>query len=203
MRIIAGLKRGMKLLPPAGRDTRPITDRVKESLFSVLYKYDVIEDCVVSDIFCGTGSLGLEALSRGAKWATFIDKDRKVIQTLNKNISKAGFEDRSKVITANAFKVGSPGTVDDEKCDLVFIDPPYVMSTDPSAQSQLGRLLEIVCDQIKDTAIVCVRTYRQVNLLDNYGQLKIIDRRQWGSMAVTLLQLAKNDTAQPVNNDDQ
>ena len=66
----------MKLLPPKGSDTRPITDRVKESLFSVLYKYDVIDGGVVCDLFCGTGSLGLEVLSRGARWGTFVEKDR-------------------------------------------------------------------------------------------------------------------------------
>ncbi|MHC5123479.1 MAG: RsmD family RNA methyltransferase [Planctomycetota bacterium] len=73
MRIIAGTKKGMKLLPPKGNDTRPITDRVKESLFSILYTKGMLEDMVVADLFCGTGSMGLEALSRGAKFCTFID----------------------------------------------------------------------------------------------------------------------------------
>ncbi|MHC4750685.1 MAG: RsmD family RNA methyltransferase, partial [Planctomycetota bacterium] len=66
MRIIAGSKRGMKLLSPKTQDSRPIIDRVKESLFSVLYKYDLPDDTMVADLFCGVGSLGLEALSRGA-----------------------------------------------------------------------------------------------------------------------------------------
>ncbi|MHC5116371.1 MAG: RsmD family RNA methyltransferase [Planctomycetota bacterium] len=70
MRIIAGTKKGMKLLPPKGNDTRPITDRVKESLFSILYTKGMLEDMVVADLFCGTGSMGLEALSRGAKFCT-------------------------------------------------------------------------------------------------------------------------------------
>jgi hypothetical protein len=74
MRIIAGTKKGMKLLPPKGRDTRPITDRVKESLFSILYTKGMLEDVVVADLFCGTGSMGLEALSRGAKFCTFMRK---------------------------------------------------------------------------------------------------------------------------------
>ena len=78
MRIIAGTKRGMKLLSPKGYETtRPVTDRVKESLFNVLYNYDMPDDKIVADLFCGTGSFGLEALSRGAKEVTFVEKDAK------------------------------------------------------------------------------------------------------------------------------
>jgi 16S rRNA (guanine966-N2)-methyltransferase len=115
MRIIAGAKRGMKLLSPPRfclrqktRGSRPITDRVKESLFSVLYKYDLPGGKMVADLFCGVGSLGLEALSRGAEFVTFVEKDPKVIATLRKNIEKAGFAGESKVIRADAFKIGAP-----------------------------------------------------------------------------------------------
>ena len=107
MRIISGVKRGMKLLPPKGQGTRPITDRAKEALFSVLYKYGIVEDGLVADLFCGTGSMGLECLSRGAKWATFFEKDPKVVAVLNKNIEKAAFVAESKVIRANIFKIGA------------------------------------------------------------------------------------------------
>ncbi len=85
MRIIAGKKRGMKLLSPKGDVSRPILDRVKGSLFSVLYKYDLPADAMVADLFSGVGSLGLEALSRGAVFATFIEADAKIRETLEKN----------------------------------------------------------------------------------------------------------------------
>jgi 16S rRNA (guanine966-N2)-methyltransferase len=192
MRIIAGSKRGMKLLPPKTHDTRPITDRVKESLFSVLYKYDVIEDGVIGDLFCGTGSMGLEALSRGAKWVTFAEKDLKVAAILDKNIERGGFGVASKIIKANAFKVGAPvevGGAAEEKYNLVFVDPPYKMSMHADTHSQLGRLLLLLCEQLADEGIVSVRTHKGTELLDEYDRLKVIDRRQWGSMAVTLLQL--------------
>ena len=78
MRIIAGTKRGMKLLSPETRVSRPITDRVKESLFSVLYKYDLPEGKRVADLFSGVGSLGLEALSRAAAFVTFVERDAEV-----------------------------------------------------------------------------------------------------------------------------
>ncbi len=193
MRIIAGTKKGMKLLPPRGYATRPIIDRVKESIFDVLYKYDLIKDRCVADLFCGTGSFGLEALSRGAKEAVFVDMDKTVINILKKNITKTGFVAQARVICANAFKVGAPAGSDENKFSLVFVDPPYEMSKETDARSRLASLLEILCQQIADDGLVVVRTEKRINLLDSYGDLKIIDKRIWGSMAVTFLRLKKDD----------
>ena len=187
MRIIAGTKRGMKLLSPKTFDTRPITDRVKESVFSIIYKYDLPADKKVADVFCGTGSLGLEALSRGASFVTFIEKAPKVVETLNKNIEKAGFVKNTKVIRANAFQIGAPVGFEEEKYDLVFVDPPYKMSINTKAGSQLYSLLVLLNDQLAENGVVIVRTQSSVHLLDEYENLRIIDRRQWGTMAVTIL----------------
>jgi 16S rRNA (guanine966-N2)-methyltransferase len=183
----------MRLLPPKGQNTRPITDRVKESLFSVLYKYDVIDGGIVSDLFCGTGSLGLEALSRGAQCVCFIEKDRKAVELLNKNIAKAGFIEQSKVICGNAFKIGAPPGEGFEKCGLVFVDPPYEMSYDTDADSRLGRLLERLGEQVVDEGVVVVRTNERTMMLDKYGNLSVIDRRHWGTMNVVILQLVYAD----------
>jgi 16S rRNA (guanine(966)-N(2))-methyltransferase RsmD len=193
MRIISGTKKGMTLLSPMGYTTRPITDRVKESIFDVLYKYDLIEDRCVADLFCGTGSFGLEALSRGAKEAVFVDMDKAVINILRKNIAKTGFAAQSHIICANAFKVSDSAGSDGCKFSLVFVDPPYEMSRDTDNKSRMGRLLELLCQQIADDGLVVVRTEKKINLLDSYGDLKIIDRRIWGSMAVAFLALRKND----------
>jgi len=202
MRIIAGTKRGMKLFSPKGYETtRPITDRVKESLFSVLYKYDVIEGCVVADLFCGTGSMGLEALSRGAKAVTFVDKDAKVVEILKRNIEKAAFVAEAKVIRANAFLVGAPVSRGDDKYKLIFVDPPYVMSTDTGQGSPLANLLALLCAQADDQAIVVVRTSNHSHLSDEYGRLKVIDRRVWGTMAVTLLQNSQDRIQETEEND--
>ncbi|AQT69044.1 Ribosomal RNA small subunit methyltransferase D [Anaerohalosphaera lusitana] len=187
MRIIAGSKRGMKLLPPKNMETRPITDRAKEALFSVIFKYDMPADCVVGDLFCGTGSMGLECLSRGAKHATFIDQSAQVIDLLEKNISKAHFEAESKVIRGNVFKIGAPVGFEEPKYDLVFVDPPYVMARDTVQKSRLGRLLHLLCEQVRPGAIVIVRTHKRTQLEDQYGELKVIDERSWGSTSVTIL----------------
>jgi 16S rRNA (guanine966-N2)-methyltransferase len=179
----------MKLFPPRGSGTRPITDRVKESLFSILYKYDVIEGRFVADLFCGTGSLGLEALSRAARHVTFVEKDSKVVEILNRNIAKAAFVEQSKTIRANAFKIGAP--VAEEKYSLVFVDPPYALGRDTGEGSKLANLLELLCEQITEDALIVVRTDTTTQLLDEYAKLRIIDTRRWGTMQISLLRMEK------------
>ena len=190
MRIIAGAKRGMRLLSPKAQVSRPITDRVKESLFSVLYKYDLPNCKRVADLFCGVGSLGLEALSRGAESVTFVEKDPKIIAILEKNIEKAGYAGESKVIRANAFKVGAVLNFDEQKYGLVFVDPPYLATRDICADSPLSGLLTLLSEQVAAGGIVVVRTHKRTELLEQYGRFQIIERRQWGTMAVTILKQA-------------
>ncbi|MHC4907149.1 MAG: RsmD family RNA methyltransferase [Planctomycetota bacterium] len=101
-----------------------MTDRVKESLFSILYTKGMLEDMVVADLFCGTGSMGLEALSRGAKFCTFIDGSRQVTGILDRNIEKARFLAESKTVCANILKVGAAPTPEYGCYDLIFCDPP-------------------------------------------------------------------------------
>jgi len=187
MRIIAGSKKGMKLLSPKTQISRPITDRVKESLFSVLYKYDLPEGAIVADVFSGVGSLGLEALSRGAEFVTFVEKDPKVIAVLKQNIEKAGFVEESKIIRANAFNFGAVVDSGVEKYGLVFVDPPYAASMNVQPDSPLGGLLDILDEQVTAGGIVVVRTSGDVILLEGYGQFQIVERRQWGTMAVSIL----------------
>ena len=187
MRIIAGSKRGMRLLSPATRGSRPITDRVKESLFSVLYRYDLPAGAVVADLFCGVGSLGLESLSRGARFVTFVEKDPKIIATLNTNIEKAGFVQNSKVVRTDAFGIAPAIGTGEEDYDLVFVDPPYADSRNVRADSPLSGLLDLWVDQVTAGGLVVVRTSRDVSLSDRYGHFRIAERRTWGTMTVTIL----------------
>lgn len=184
MRIIAGKKRGLKLLSPTTDVSRPITDRVKESLFSVLYKYGMPDGRIVADLFAGVGSLGLEALSRNARFVRFVEKDAKIAAVLERNIAKAGFVEESRVVKANAFitAVCTGGQL----CELVFVDPPYVLSEDVGTDSALGRLLDDLPRQLTDDGIVVVRTQKRTKLLDQYGRLKVIEKRSWGTMNVSL-----------------
>lgn len=179
------------MLSPETRVSRPITDRVKESLFSVLYKYDLPKGKRVADVFSGVGSLGLEALSRAAAFVTFVERDAGVIAILKKNIEKAGFLKESKVIRADAFKVGAPVDFENQKYDIVFVDPPYSATTETQAGSSLSGLLALLQQQLTPDGIVVVRTHRRTELLDRYEQLKVIERRRWGTMAVTILRMSE------------
>ena len=168
--------------------SRPVTDRVKESLFSVLYKYDLPSEAIVADLFSGVGSMGLEALSRGARFVTFVEQDSMIISVLKRNIEKADFLKESEIIRANAFKFGVSSNPDMRKYDLVFVDPPYATTMDIQAGSPLSGLLNSLGRQVTSKAVVVVRTDKKISLSEQYSELKIIERRRWGTMAVTILQ---------------
>ena len=122
MRIIAGAWRGRPLVAPVGAETRPTADRARETLFSMLTsRLGTFEGLRVADLFAGTGALGLEALSRGAAHATFIETDRAALAALKANIAKLGAAERTDVLARSA---DAPGTAI-APYDLVLLDPPY------------------------------------------------------------------------------
>lgn len=122
MRIIAGGFRGRKLLGPVTDLTRPVTDRVKQSIFDILTP--LLAGAVVYDCFAGTGSMGLECLSRGAARVTFFETDRSAAARLRSNIQTLGVERRSTIIAADVFKhLHNPPLTD--SATLAFLDPPY------------------------------------------------------------------------------
>ncbi|MFZ4409892.1 MAG: 16S rRNA (guanine(966)-N(2))-methyltransferase RsmD [Paracraurococcus sp.] len=126
MRIIAGSHRGRRLVAPAGQATRPTADRVRQALFDILWHApwagrERIEGAQVLDAFAGTGALGLEALSRGAAAATFLENDRAALAALRANIAACREEPRCRVLPADAAKPPRAAA----PCGLVFLDPPY------------------------------------------------------------------------------
>jgi 16S rRNA (guanine(966)-N(2))-methyltransferase RsmD len=123
MRIVAGLAKGRKIESPKGMDVRPTTDRVREALFSSIAF--CLRDARVLDLFAGTGALGLEALSRGAKSAVFVDRDRRSIDLIKHNIDLCRFADRSTVIILDAAKAVRKLGAEARQFDLIFLDPPY------------------------------------------------------------------------------
>ena len=122
MRIIAGQLRGRRLIPPADETTRPITDRAKQSLFDILSP--MIAEAKVYDCFAGTGSMGLECLSRGASSVTFFESDRSAVKRLRENISDLKLVENSAVVSMDLFGWFEKSTTE-RKVDLVFLDPPY------------------------------------------------------------------------------
>jgi 16S rRNA (guanine966-N2)-methyltransferase len=121
MRIIAGEWRGRAIETPPGRSTRPTADRVRESLFSMLAsRLGSFEDLRVADLFAGSGALGLEALSRGAGAATFVEAERDAVAAIRRNAGKLGASERVRIIIGSALALPRS-----EAFDLIFADPPY------------------------------------------------------------------------------
>lgn len=122
MRIIAGSHKGRRLTPPKDTSSRPTADRAREALFSILTSRDAISDgCKVLDCFAGTGALGLEALSRGAGHATFMETNPQALSVIKANIAALNMAQACTPIKADATK--PPAAL--HSCDLVFLDPPY------------------------------------------------------------------------------
>jgi 16S rRNA (guanine966-N2)-methyltransferase len=134
MRIIAGSHKGHTIHAPRGRDTRPTSDRVRENVFNIVGPLD---GAAVLDLYAGSGAMGLEALSRGAARAVFVERDADAVRAIERNLDKlrlAGTILRQEAVTALAAEAGSH-----RKYDLVLVDPPYDMY--PDVQPQLARYL--------------------------------------------------------------
>jgi 16S rRNA (guanine966-N2)-methyltransferase len=133
MRIIAGSRKGHRIAAPKGRDTRPTSDRVRESLFNLV---GPVDEATVLDLFAGSGALGLEALSRGAASATFVESDRDACRVINANLDKLGLH--ATVLCQDAVRaLGS----ERRRFDLVLCDPPYGYDR-RRLDGELARLLE-------------------------------------------------------------
>lgn len=126
MRIIAGAAKGRRLEAPPGLVTRPMTDRAREGIFSALALR--LPGADVIDLYAGTGSLGLEALSRGAASSVFVEKDRRALAVLRRNLAAAGLGGRAEAGAAARFLAGQTARGLREIYDLAFVDPPYELS---------------------------------------------------------------------------
>jgi 16S rRNA (guanine966-N2)-methyltransferase len=133
MRIIAGEWRGRKLAAPEGMATRPTGDRVRETLFSMLAsRLGTFEGLRAADLYAGSGALGLEALSRGAAFASFVEQDQRALAAIRANIDALGIGGRTQILSRSTETLPSQ-----QPFDLVFADPPYAAGTGSSALHQI------------------------------------------------------------------
>lgn len=194
MRIIAGTARGRKLFSPGGgpknHRIRPTSDRAREALFSIIASR--IQDASVLDLFAGTGALGLEALSRGAAWAVFVDSNQNAITLVRKNIAACGFSERSLVIKRDLSKGLSflDNSLPPQGFSLVFLDPPYGEELCGKILFELGRS-GIVCDN----GLVIAEDTALARLPSSIGPLHLADQRRYGDTAFWMYtkEIAKND----------
>ncbi len=191
MRIISGHYRGRKLLPPEGRVTRPITDRVKESLFGILTGW--MDGATVVDLFCGTGSLGLEALSRGAAHCWFADRDRGAIDRLTKNIQTLDVDDRCTIWSGDLIAgLGRRLASIQGPLDVAFLDPPYPMAVEWLQDPAAGKIaaesvFAPLAGVLAHDGVVVFRTPRELPCPPEIGGLPCLRRKECGTMALNFL----------------
>ena len=179
MRVIAGSARGLRLAAPAGMLTRPTADRVKEALFSIIASRHDLVGARVLDICAGSGSLGIEALSRGAVSCCFIEQERPVLALLEKNLAKAGLDARGECLALDAIKGLNTLSRQGKTFDIVLFDPPYssnLYSSVPQALSSLS-LLSV-------EALLVAECSARIPLAERYDLLVRIDRRVYGDTAL-------------------
>ena len=174
MRVITGTARGRRLKELIGMETRPTTDRVKEGLFNII-QFD-IEGRRVLDLFAGTGQLGIEALSRGAAAATFVDQRREAVDLVAENLKLTGLVDRGRVICTDALAFLAACQ---EKFDLIFLDPPYGTGLLEQALSKITQfdILRqngiMVCESKISQEFPPVAAPYRIHRTYRYGQIKL------------------------------
>ncbi|MCP4197060.1 MAG: 16S rRNA (guanine(966)-N(2))-methyltransferase RsmD [Proteobacteria bacterium] len=187
MRIISGKAKGKKLLAPPGRKVRPTLDRVREALFSSLGSR--VEGALVLDLFAGSGALGLEALSRGAAYAVFVEQSKPVQEVVRRNISQLGFDAVAKLIAGEATRTLKLLEKRGESFDLVFLDPPYGPSKKPNQPSLLDRtLLEIASKSLLRSAGIVVAEHPRETTLDFPDTLRKLSTKGYGDTGLTVLE---------------
>ncbi len=155
-RIVAGILGGRRISTPAGRDTRPTSDRVREALFSTLDSLMEVEGARFADLFAGSGAVGLEAASRGASVVLLVESDPKAARVAGANITALGLEGRCELVVARVLPTLARGAA--EPCDIVFADPPYSME-----EAEVGATLEALLEGgwlVPDAVVVLERSTR-------------------------------------------
>ncbi|MEA3232856.1 MAG: 16S rRNA (guanine(966)-N(2))-methyltransferase RsmD [Thermodesulfobacteriota bacterium] len=178
MRIIGGTQRGKRLSSPGNFSIRPTADRVRESIFNILTGW--VSDSRVLDLFAGTGAMGLEALSRGAKSAVFIDNHPAALSLIKKNINVCGWTEYAEIIRWDPTRNLNCIKYQGELFSLVFIDPPYRSGLMPSVLDSLDR-----SNALESKALVTVEHVSTEILDDKISVFALEDRRLYGKTLVS------------------
>ena len=173
MRVITGSARGRRLETLEGEDVRPTTDRIKEAVFSIIQVET--EGRNFLDLFAGSGQMGIEALSRGAKSASFVDNAKKSLETVKRNLKAVRLENSAKVF---AMDFHSFLSMNSQRFDIAFLDPPY-------RTGMLQDALELVVDAMNDTGVIIAENPLDEEILSNYGDFVLDRQYRYGKIKIT------------------
>jgi 16S rRNA (guanine(966)-N(2))-methyltransferase RsmD len=185
LRVIGGKVKGKKLLSEKGLNTRPTADKVKESIFNILTRD--FKDKEVLDLFAGTGNLGIEALSRGASKAVFIESSRHVLPVLEKNLRNCGFTDISQIIGTTVEKGIKILEKGGHRFDFIFLDPPYRRGILKDTLVKISR-----SDILKDNALVIAEHSSSEMVEGDIERLILTDQRRYGTTLISFFELRTN-----------
>jgi len=180
VRVIGGRLKGRRLTAPAGMATRPTADRIRESLFNILA--GSVQATRVLDLFAGTGALGIEALSRGAASAVFVDQAKVALAALRGNLHALELEDRTRVCRWNILKNLNCLTSQQPGFDLVFMDPPYETHAVAPALASL-----VACGALGPGARIVIEHSAREPLVQPMTGLILTDQRQFGKTLVSFI----------------
>ena len=178
MKVISGILRGRLIEGYNIEGTRPTMDRVKESLFGMIQ--DNIKGSIVLDLFAGSGGLGIEAISNGAKLCYFTDNNNEVIKILNNNINKLNIKDKSKVILTDWKKFLNECNAKNIKFDLIFVDPPYDYDVYEKILEKVSTL-----DLLNKDGLIILE-HANLTLKDKYNNLTLYKERKYGNKSVNI-----------------
>lgn len=187
MRITGGVHRGRTLKTLSGRRVRPTSDKVRQALFNILGPR--VADASVLDLFAGSGSLGLEALSRGAARATFVENDRRALDMIRGNVERLALQNQ--VTLLNLDVLAGPARLErlEGPFDLVFIDPPYRLTETLEPSSKLGVLLEALWTEevVREGGVAVLEHDRHSAIAETWENFEIGDRRTYGDTSLAFL----------------
>lgn len=186
IRVIAGEARGRHLIAPKNSRVRPTADRTKEALFSILVsRLGEFDEMRVLDIFAGIGNLGIEALSRGASYAVFIDSHRDSAELIRKNLELTRYTEKSKVVMQEATAALKWLARSEPPFHLVFLDPPYSLG-------HTEKVLEILSDSplVDGGTTIVAEFHAKENIPTEFGKLKENERRVYGDTAISILTIS-------------
>lgn len=176
MKVISGLLKGRNIIGYNIDGTRPTMDRVKESLFAMINEH--LKDSTILDLFAGSGNLGIEAISNGAKLCYFIDNNKEVIKVLNKNIDNLKIKDYSNVLLSDWKKFLNQAYDNNYKFDIIFVDPPYDYDVYEKILEKVSNL-----DLLNDNGLI-VLEHHNLKLNDKYNNLLLYKTKKYGNKSI-------------------
>lgn len=181
MRVITGTAKGRKLKAPKGMETRPTTDRTKESLFNIIGLK--AQDAYILDLFAGTGAIGIEALSRGAEKAVFVEHNSQAVKIINDNLTLTRLAEKAEILTMDSFRALERLAAANRPFDIIFIDPPYLKDLEKKA-------LKIIDHHklLTSEGVVITESSKRDQMPEKIETLQLVRQEKYGDSILSFYQ---------------